>query len=145
MANVNAPRPPQQTAPDPNAPDPNAPTGPEPDEDDDEDSKPAKRHESGSYRVLTSALTLARSGDKRDGADRHMRGARVKLDAAVHDIDRLVSLRAIEPYHAEKSLGPTTARHLVAAANLTAQENPPDELPDGKPQTPTDEQVDELS
>jgi hypothetical protein len=91
-----------------------------------------KRSASGEYRVLTGVLTLA---DDADGKKVRMvkRGQKIKPGAHV-DVDRLLALRAIEPFGTRaESVGPSNAFHLAKAANAAADENEAEFLDDGQP------------
>lgn len=96
------------------------------------------RSATGEYRVLTGALTLAEDKDGKN-VRRYARGQRIKPGAHV-DVDRLLALRAIEPFGTRAdSIGPSTAEHLARAANATAQETEPEFLDDGEPVAVTNE------
>lgn len=110
----------------------------DPDTSGDEDN--GQTAKSGLYRVLVGAITVWENKAKK-ASIRYPHAAKVKLDANVHDIDRLLALRAIEPYSKTESIGRTTAPHLVAAARKAAQDNELQELPDGRPSAPSAEDL----
>jgi hypothetical protein len=95
-------------------------------------ARAAQSYPDGSYRVLTGALVLNNGLKKEDGSSRVGFGRKVHLKGAIHDIGKLISLRAIEPWDDNNSIGKTTAAKLRAAANSAAQTETVDALPDGR-------------
>lgn len=98
---------------------------------------PAPHKYAGKFRVLTTALTVWSNKEKKSG-DRHMRGAIIALDPELHDTEKLLALRAIEPADTDESKGLTNPRQLVMAANAFGQETGVTPDPETQPMTPED-------
>lgn len=97
-----------------------------------------QRSSTGEYRVLVGALNLSEDKDGKQ-VRRYARGAKIKPAEHV-DVERLLALRAIEPFGTRAdSVGPSTAAHLARAANAAAQETEPEFLDDGAPTEVTGE------
>jgi len=80
--------------------------------------------DSNEFVVLTGALTLRLDAEGKK-VRRYARGARVKLDAKIHDIERLVALKAVGKPNDEGKVRYPTAAGLSVSAAQANQGTPP--------------------